>query len=110
MYARRPICTYEFACQLEQAGQANSTSSKSHKASCKFRERALELQRTCVVCDKDFDEDSRTIDDGRLAEICTLCFGAKYCSAECKDKNAYVAPFELMSYLLVTTTDQTTKR
>jgi hypothetical protein len=59
------------------------------------------------VCDKDFDEDRKTIDNGFPAEICTLCFGAKYCSAECKDKNAYVAPSELMSWSLVTTTDQT---
>jgi hypothetical protein len=42
------------------------------------------------VCDQGFTEDGNTIDKGLPAEIYTLCYGAKYCSVECKEGNAWV--------------------
>jgi hypothetical protein len=69
----------------------------SHRASCKFREKALQLQSTCVACNAEidgddvaaeFDEDNEFIDEVSHAEICTVCLGAKYCSIECEDVDA----------------------
>jgi hypothetical protein len=48
------------------------------------------MQSTCAVCDQGFTEDGNTIDKGLPAEIYTLCYGAKYCSVECKEGNAWV--------------------
>lgn len=93
MNARRPTCTSHPTWPLLQARHTNFACSMSHRESCRFRERTLQLQRTCVACDIEFDEDSKTTINARPAEICTLCFGAKYCSVECKDANAYATSF-----------------
>jgi hypothetical protein len=79
---------FRLTTKTDKTRQTNFALSMSHRASCKFRERALQMQSTCAVCDQGFTEDGNTIDKGLPAEICTLCYGAKYCSIECKEGNA----------------------
>lgn len=64
---------------------ADIDNSLSHRDSCKFREKNLGLQKVCSVCEKEIDDDGMVLETGEAAEKCMMCFGAKYCSVECKD-------------------------
>ena len=55
--------------------------SMSHRQSCKFKERSLDRQELCAVCDKAFSETDVT------PLVCQKCFGIKYCSEQCKLEN-----------------------
>lgn len=52
--------------------------SKSHRAVCRVKERLLELQLICAVC----ETDARHSD-----HICAGCTGIKYCSDKCMEAN-----------------------
>lgn len=53
--------------------------SKSHRAACRVKEKLLDLQLICAVCETDARHS---------AHICTSCTGIKYCSVKCMQANA----------------------
>lgn len=69
-------CLFPLQAKLQDA---NMMRSKSHRAACRVKEKLLDLQLICAVCETDARHS---------AHICTSCTGIKYCSVKCMQANA----------------------